>query len=129
MFQFIRIKQVMPHIRGRLLDIGCGNNRLVNKYNNGVGINSYSELPNSEFDTVTFIASLNYLSEIDTDSYLDWIRDSLSDDGSIIVTCRRIWKGLSKEYIAVLFSLYGFHLTFYRRFFPFNALYIFKRQI
>ena len=129
MFQFIRIKQVMPFIRGRLLDIGCGNNKLVKKYGNGMGINSYGLLPLYEFDTITFVASLNYISEMDTDSYLDWCRDSLSEDGSIIVTCRRIWKGLSKEYIVGLFKLYGFHLTFYRRFFPFNALYIFRRTI
>lgn len=131
MFQFIRIAQVMPYIRGRLLDIGCGNNKLVKKYGNGVGIDKEPQATNKPelFDTVTFVASLNYLSVEDNTWYMNNLKDYLKDDGQIIVTCRRIFKGFSKKYVETVFKMCGFHLTFYRRFFPFNALYIFKKQI
>lgn len=71
-----RIKAVLPHIHGRLLDIGCGTNDLVKSYKGeGVGIDVYqwgdvdlvvddsSKLPfdNAAFDTVTIIAALNHI--------------------------------------------------------------------
>ncbi|MFH1447742.1 MAG: hypothetical protein ABIG39_02670, partial [Candidatus Micrarchaeota archaeon] len=36
-----RIKVVLPHIEGRLMDLGCGTNKLVKIYGNGVGIDVY----------------------------------------------------------------------------------------
>ena len=33
-----RIRAVLPRVRGRLLDIGCGTNELVRRYGNGVGV-------------------------------------------------------------------------------------------
>ena len=33
-----RVRAVLPHIRGRLLDVGCGFNRLVRNYENGIGV-------------------------------------------------------------------------------------------
>ena len=71
-----RIKAVLPHIHGRLLDIGCGTNDLVKSYEGeGIGIDVYqwgdvdlvvddsSKLPfeNETFDTVTIIAALNHI--------------------------------------------------------------------
>ena len=70
-----RINVVMPYIKGKLLDIGCGYNNLVKKYGNGIGVDVYpwrevdlvvkktSSLPfeNSSFDTITFLACLNHI--------------------------------------------------------------------
>lgn len=67
----------MPYIKGRLLDVGCGDNRLVKLYGNGIGVDTYdwggdaiiiesaSNLPfgDGSFDTVTFVASLNHIPE------------------------------------------------------------------
>jgi len=71
-----RIRVVLPHVEGRLLDIGCGFNELVRSYKGeGFGVDVYqwgnvdmvvddsSNLPfqDQEFDTVTIIASLNHI--------------------------------------------------------------------
>jgi len=67
---------VIPEIRGRLLDIGCGKNELVTTYGNGVGVDIFdwgepdvilvkntADLPfkDEEFDTVSVIAALNHI--------------------------------------------------------------------
>ncbi len=67
---------VMKYCRGRLLDIGCGNNQLVKAYgNDSVGVDVYdfggnalivkdsSDLPfeDGSFQTVSFVASLNHI--------------------------------------------------------------------
>src|SRR3989338_7316306 len=72
----LRIKAALPHIHGRLLDIGCGTNVLIkNHYPNGIGVEVYdwgtvdlvvantAHLPfaNGEFDTVAIIATLNHI--------------------------------------------------------------------
>lgn len=70
-----RLSAVLPHIKGRLLDIGAGRNRLVQVYGNGIGIDvrdrgggamvvdDTSKLPfaDKSFNTITFIASLNHI--------------------------------------------------------------------
>lgn len=71
-----RISIVLSYVKGKVLDIGCGLNELVNKYNNdSIGVDIYdfgsnatiikdsSNLPfeNNSFDTVTFVASLNHI--------------------------------------------------------------------
>lgn len=70
-----RLAAVLPHVRGRVLDIGAGTNTLVQRYGNGVGVDVHdwgggalvvddtSALPfgDDEFDTVTFIACLNHI--------------------------------------------------------------------
>lgn len=72
-----RINAVLPHIRGRLLDVGAGKNTLVRRYGNGVGVEVFdwgggaqliedsAHLPfeDASFDTVTFVASLNHIPE------------------------------------------------------------------
>jgi SAM-dependent methyltransferase len=70
-----RINAVFPHIRGRALDIGAGNNRLMGLYKNGIGIDvenwgggvvvvpDTAQLPfkDGEFDTVCMLACLNHI--------------------------------------------------------------------
>jgi SAM-dependent methyltransferase len=70
-----RISAVLPHIRGRLLDIGAGRNRLVKEYGNGIGVDIHDwggevqvvadtsnlRFPDHSFDTITFIACLNHI--------------------------------------------------------------------
>lgn len=70
-----RLIVVLPEIRGRLLDIGAGMNRLVQLYGNGVGVDVLDwgggamvvqdtrRLPfdDGSFDTVTFVACLNHI--------------------------------------------------------------------
>ena len=70
-----RIMAVLPHCRGKLLDVGCGANGLVRRYGNGVGIDvrdwggealvvpSTEQLPfaDESFDTVSFLACLNHI--------------------------------------------------------------------
>ncbi len=93
-----RIRMVLPHIRGRLLDIGCGANRLVRRYGNGVGcdvhdwgdvdhvVEDTAKLPfdDASFDTVTIIAALNHIP-----NRLDVLREArrvLRPGGRIILT-------------------------------------------
>jgi len=74
-----RINAVLPYVQGRLLDIGCGRNMLVNKYKekggDGIGIDVYDydckaiivedssnlPFPDNSFDTIVFIACLNHI--------------------------------------------------------------------
>lgn len=71
-----RRRKVLPHIRGRLLDVGCGFNNLVRCYSGqGIGVDVFpwpgidvrigdaARLPfgSETFDTVTIIAALNHI--------------------------------------------------------------------
>lgn len=70
-----RTRTVLPHVRGRLLDIGCGSNHLVRQYGDGVGVDVHqwgdvdlvvpdtAHLPyeSGSFDTVTVVAALNHI--------------------------------------------------------------------
>jgi SAM-dependent methyltransferase len=69
-----RISVCLPYCRGRLLDVGCGDNLLVHKYGNGIGVDVWAwkgvdvcvdtcHLPfdDEAFDTITFLASLNHI--------------------------------------------------------------------
>ena len=70
-----RVKAVLPHVRGRLLDLGCGSNKLVRHYSNGVGVDVHPwpgadvvvsdtatlQWDAASFDTVTIIAALNHI--------------------------------------------------------------------
>lgn len=76
----IRIRKVLPIVRGRLLDIGCGCNNLVKNYKRiyhgkGVGIDVFAwpgvdkvvvnssklTFDDNSFDTITFLANLNHI--------------------------------------------------------------------
>jgi SAM-dependent methyltransferase len=94
----LRIRAVLPHIEGRLLDVGCGTNRLVREYGNGVGIDVYqfggadeifsdtSSLPYKEgdFQTITILAALNHIPN--RDDVLREMRRILPEQGKLIVT-------------------------------------------
>ncbi len=93
-----RINAVFPYIRGRLLDIGAGKNKLVIKYGNGVGVDviewgggaivvpDSSALPfaNGEFDTITFLACLNHIPY--RESVLREARRLMNKKGKLIIT-------------------------------------------
>jgi len=70
-----RIRAVMQLIKGKLLDIGAGDNLLVNTYGNGTGVDVFDfgggamivedtrQLPfdDESFETITFLACLNHI--------------------------------------------------------------------
>ncbi|MDP8230804.1 MAG: class I SAM-dependent methyltransferase [Candidatus Gorgyraea atricola] len=93
-----RVFNVLPHVKGRLIDIGCGDNMLVNIYSNGLGVDNrdlgkgaviiknVANLPFEDhtFDTVTFVASLNHI--VSRKEALSEARRLLKPDGRLIVT-------------------------------------------
>ena len=118
-----RIKAVLPHVRGRLLDIGCGENNLVRAYANrprrsreaaeagGVGVDVHpwpgADLvvadsaslawESQSFDTITIIAALNHMPN--RRAVLQECRRVLRPDGHVVVTMitprtSRVWHWL-----------------------------------
>jgi SAM-dependent methyltransferase len=93
-----RVNEVMPYLRGRVLDVGAGTNSLVRRYGNGVGVDVHdwgngvvvventSNLPyeDASFDTVTYIACLNHIPY--RDAALREARRLLKPDGCLIIT-------------------------------------------
>jgi len=93
-----RIGAVLPYIKGRLLDIGAGNNRLVHEYKNGIGVDVFdwgggvlivedtSHLPfeDQSFDTITFLASLNHIPY--RKAVLREAYRVLKNDGQLLIT-------------------------------------------
>lgn len=98
----IRFLHALRLMRGRALDIGCGNNRLIREYrrlgHSGIGVDVYdwggqdllvedtSHLPYEErsFDTVTMIACINHIP-----NRLDVLKEShrlLRPGGHLILT-------------------------------------------
>jgi SAM-dependent methyltransferase len=106
-----RMLAVLPHVRGRLLDVGCGFNRLVRHYTNGVGVDVHPwpgadlivsdtaalQWEPASFDTVTIIAALNHIPN--RLAVLKECRRVLRPDGRVVVTMltprtSRIWHWL-----------------------------------
>jgi SAM-dependent methyltransferase len=69
-----RARKVFSYLNGRVLDIGCGENILIKGWGNGIGVDVFPWMgvdivldtkslifKDCEFDTVTFIASLNHI--------------------------------------------------------------------
>ncbi len=93
-----RLNAVLPHLRGRLLDIGAGPNTLVQRYGNGIGVDvvdwgggvmvvqDTSRLPfeSESFDTITFIACLNHIPY--RQAALREARRLIRPDGRLIIT-------------------------------------------
>ena len=90
---------VLEHVKGKLLDVGCGENLLVKQYGNGVGVDvfpwksidalvytTHLPFPEKKFDTVTFMASVNHIPEDIRNKVLDEAFRVLKDDGQILIT-------------------------------------------
>jgi SAM-dependent methyltransferase len=112
-----RIKAVLPHIRGRLLDLGCGSNNLVRLYANGVGIDVHPwpgvdllvddaaslAWESDSFDTITIIAALNHMPN--RRAVLQECRRVLRRDGRVVITMltprtSRLWHWLRSPWDA-----------------------------
>jgi SAM-dependent methyltransferase len=94
-----RVRRVLPHLTGRVLDIGCGANELVRRHpGGGVGVDVHqwgdvdvvvpdtAALPftDGEFDTVTIVAALNHIPN--RDAVLAEARRVLKPGGRLILT-------------------------------------------
>lgn len=93
-----RTEVVLPKVKGKLLDIGCGNNLLVKKWGNGVGVDVFpwlgvdivvencATLPfdDGEFDTITILAALNHIPN--RELVLKELHRLLAVDGRVIIT-------------------------------------------
>ncbi len=100
-----RIRTALRYCRGRLLDVGCGNNLLVRTYGSGFGVDVHpypeadtrcesDRLPflDSTFDSVALLACLNHITRrIET---LAECRRVLRPDGILIVTMIPAWVGM-----------------------------------
>ena len=112
-----RVKAVLPYVRGRLLDLGCGSNKLVRQYSNGVGVDVHPwpgadfivsntaslDYEAHSFDTVTIIAALNHIPN--REAVLRECRRLLRPDGRVVVTMltpltSRLWHWLRKRWDA-----------------------------
>lgn len=110
-----RISVVLPRIRGKLLDIGCGYNFLVRRYGNGIGVDVFdwgdvdlvvedtSKLPfaDDNFDTITIVAALNHIPN--RKEVLKECNRLLRPGGRLIITMltpriSRIWHKLRKRW-------------------------------
>lgn len=92
-----RIDAVLPFCTGRLLDVGCGENFLVQRYGHGVGVDvlewrgvdvrvetCYLPFQDESFDTITLLASLNHISR--RDPVLEECRRVLKPGGRIVIS-------------------------------------------
>lgn len=93
-----RIAAVWPHLTGRVLDVGAGFNTLVNRYGNGIGVDTFewgggamvvpdtSKLPfeDGSFDTVAFVACLNHIPY--REAAVREARRVVKRDGRLVVT-------------------------------------------
>jgi ubiquinone/menaquinone biosynthesis C-methylase UbiE len=114
-----RHSKVAAHLRGRLLDIGCGPNLLVRQYaqkqGKGIGVDVYNfgdadlvvpntanlPFPDRSFETITLMACLNHIP-----NRLQVLREAhrlLTDDGQLLLTMippllSKVWHWLIFRY-------------------------------
>lgn len=94
-----RIKAVKKYLKGRNLDIGCGNNELSKEYKKSYGVDVYPwdnidllcdtrNLPfkDGSFNCCTFLASLNHIARENRIFVLKEVKRVLKDDGTVILT-------------------------------------------
>lgn len=147
-----RNKKVLPFIHGVLVDVACGDNRLVKWYGKGTGVdivgyetnitvvNDLEDLPfqTDSIDTVTIIASLNYFH--DPEAVLREIHRILCVTGSLVLTMSnssvmKIWHkfrepyayqhGYSEEQLKKILNKAGFVIKKKKFFMVFlNAIYV-----
>ncbi|MBF0353673.1 MAG: methyltransferase domain-containing protein [Alphaproteobacteria bacterium] len=95
----VRTQVVLSEVRGRLLDIGCGNNQLVRAYSGpGTGVDvhpwpgidllvedtAHLPFPEASFDTITFVACLNHIPN--REDVLQEARRLLTPGGRVVIT-------------------------------------------
>jgi SAM-dependent methyltransferase len=109
-----RIRTVLPHVSGALLDLACGTNELIKAYGSGVGVDRYpsgevdvaiedaARLPfdDNTFDTVTILAALNHIPN--RAEALGEVYRVLKPNGTLVVTMippwtSRIWHRVRGE--------------------------------
>jgi SAM-dependent methyltransferase len=100
-----RLGVVLPFVRGRLLDLGCGYNNLSRAHGSGLGadvfpwegidvrIEDAARLPfrDASFDTVSIVAALNHIPNRET--ALVAIMRVLQPGGLLLVTMIGPWTG------------------------------------
>jgi SAM-dependent methyltransferase len=99
-----RIRAALPHCRGRLLDVACGDNLLARSHGNGVGadIHPYpaidvrcraSQLPfkDARFDTVALLACLNHIAR--RREAMRECRRVIRPEGTLVITMIPPWVG------------------------------------
>ncbi len=152
-----RTRVVLKHVSGRLIDIACGDNRLVRAYGSGQGIDidprgqpdvlacpDFTRLPIADgaADSVTVIASLNYFP--DAVGVLREIARILAADGRLLITMpnarvMQIWHrfrepwahkaGYDEAELLALTRDAGFVLSGkYRFMWGVNRLYVMRKQ-
>jgi SAM-dependent methyltransferase len=110
-----RCEIVIHFCRGRLLDIGCGNNQLVKKYGcQSVGVDVYDfgggalivqdtrQLPfkSDSFQTVSLVASLGHIPKPIRRDVLREVWRVLSKDGILLITEISPWLGVIRHKLA-----------------------------
>jgi SAM-dependent methyltransferase len=141
----------LENCSGLVLDIGCGESNYIGKhYNNSVTCDVWNlkgdgTLPFADrsFDSVTMVATLNYLDDIVKEEYFESVRRVLRTNGVFIVTVtNRLGgflkkllafdgekdSGMSVEQVLRLASFYGFAVIKVRKFnFGLNNLFVFMK--
>jgi SAM-dependent methyltransferase len=99
-----RIRAALPHCRGKLLDVACGNNLLSRAYGQGVGadVHPYAEIDvrcdsawlpfkDASFDSLSMLACLNHITRRE-----ETLRECfrvLRPQGKILITMIPAWVG------------------------------------
>jgi 2-polyprenyl-3-methyl-5-hydroxy-6-metoxy-1,4-benzoquinol methylase len=94
-----RLEEVLPYIKGQLLDIGCGDNLVVRAHKQGVGVDVFpwpnvdlvcdtTTLPfkNRSFESVTLMACLNHIPKPLRHQVLTDARRTMKLKGKLIIT-------------------------------------------